>query len=140
VVTRPGDVVARFGGEEFVALLPDTPLDGARRVGEMLRSAVFELAIAHPGAAKAGSAQVGVEQQRVTVTVGCAAMIPSTATHHRQLVKMADEALYLAKRDGRNRVGVCESETETWQPGMATKKLWARIEALRHQRARARLR
>ena len=140
VVTRPGDVVARFGGEEFVALLPDTPLDGARRVGEMLRSAVFELAIAHPGAAKAdGSADVEVEPQRVTVSVGCAAMIPTADTQHRQLVKMADEALYLAKRDGRNRVGFCETQTETWQPGMATKKLWARIEALRHQRSRARL-
>jgi diguanylate cyclase (GGDEF)-like protein len=140
VVTRPGDVVARFGGEEFVALLPDTPLDGARRVGEMLRSAVFELAIAHPGAATPGAAHVEVEPQRVTVTVGCAAMIPSADTSYRQLVKMADEALYLAKRDGRNRVGICESETEIWLPGMATKKLWARIEAFKHQRARARLR
>ncbi len=139
VVTRPGDVVARFGGEEFVAVLPDTTLDGARRVGEMLRSAVFQLAIAHPGAEKSGSAQAEVEPQRVTVSVGCAAMIPSAHSSYRQLVNMADEALYLAKRDGRNRVGVCESETETWHPGMATKKLWARIEALRQQRARARL-
>jgi predicted signal transduction protein with EAL and GGDEF domain len=107
----------------------------------MLRGAVFELAIAHPGPANAaGSAHVEVEPQRVTVSVGCAAMIPTSDTHHRQLVKLADEALYLAKRDGRNRVGVRESETETWHPGMATKKLWARIEALRQQRAGARLR
>jgi diguanylate cyclase (GGDEF)-like protein len=138
VVTRPGDVVARFGGEEFVALLPDTPLEGARRVGEMLRSAVFELAIAHPGATKAEPAHVEVEPQRLTVTVGCAVMIPSADTSYQQLVKMADEALYLAKRNGRNCVGVCESQTEMWFPGMATKKLWARIEALRQHRARAR--
>ncbi len=63
VITRTGDVVARFGGEEFVALLPDTPLDGARRVAEMLRSAVFDLAIAHP---RLGGTRGGTRCRRAT--------------------------------------------------------------------------
>jgi diguanylate cyclase (GGDEF)-like protein len=129
LVTRPGDIVARFGGEEFVILLPNTPLEGARHLAETLRVAVFNLAIAHPGAPRLGSADVATECCRVTVSIGCAAIVPAVGSHYRQLVEMADRGLYVAKREGRNRVCVLDGEPTVWRRGMAASKLRARLEA-----------
>ncbi len=96
-VNRPADVVARYGGEEFVAVLPGTDADGAVRLGERLRAAVAELAIAHAGSA-AG--------EHVTISVGVATAVPARDAAPEALVAAADRALYQAKRDGRNRVRV----------------------------------
>jgi len=96
-VNRPADVVARYGGEEFVAVLPGTDADGAVRLGERLRAAVAEPAIAHAGSA-AG--------EHVTISVGVATAVPARDAAPEALVAAADRALYQAKRDGRNRVRV----------------------------------
>jgi diguanylate cyclase (GGDEF)-like protein len=93
-VCRAGDLVARFGGEEFVVLLPYEEAEGAKTLAEILRFAVFELAIRHPA---------GISG-RVTVSIGCAAMIPHEGQSFQQLLEQADEMLYLAKRVGRDRV------------------------------------
>jgi diguanylate cyclase (GGDEF)-like protein len=93
-VCRAGDLVARFGGEEFVVLLPYVEAEGAKSLAEILRAAVYELAIPH----SAGNSG------RVTVSIGCAAMIPREDLSFKQLLEQADEMLYLAKRAGRNRV------------------------------------
>jgi diguanylate cyclase (GGDEF)-like protein len=89
-VGRPGDVVARFGGEEFAVLLPATDAAGALQVGEHLRRYV---ASGEPG-----------DLRRVTVSVGVATMWPDACTAAEQLVDAADRAPYAAKAAGRDRV------------------------------------
>jgi diguanylate cyclase (GGDEF)-like protein len=93
-LTRPGDLLARYGGEEFAAILPSTPLRGAESVAEVLRGRVESMATRHPGAPR------GV----VTISLGVATANPGTASSAEALVAEADEALYRAKRAGRNRV------------------------------------
>lgn len=94
-IRRASDVVARVGGEEFSALLPDTPLADALELAEELRLCIVAAAIAHPAS---GTATV------VTVSIGVAALIPDENTNPQQLKSAADQALYQAKASGRNRV------------------------------------
>lgn len=91
---RPGDFFGRYGGEEFVALLPETGLEGSLIVAESMRATVERLAIAHTGTS------VG----RVSISVGVAHCVPKDTGDSGQLVGSADAALYAAKADGRNRV------------------------------------
>ena len=108
---RPGDMVARFGGEEFVVLLPQTDEAGAERVGESLRDAIERLGITH------GHSQAA---DVVTVSVGVAAARPARdASGPDALVDGADRALYGAKRQGRNRVCNCGEVTAAPLPARA---------------------
>ncbi len=91
-VQRREDCAARYGGEEFVALLPATGLDAAREIGEHIRAAIEALAIPAP------------EGGCVTVSVGVAALVPAGTLSPDRLIALADDALYAAKRNGRNRV------------------------------------
>lgn len=93
---RPADVVARYGGEEFAAVLPDTSVEGALIVAEAMREAVAQLAITHRHSTAA---------PYVTVSVGIATMTPARSDEHgfAGLLKRADQALYRAKSEGRNR-------------------------------------
>ncbi len=88
---RSGDTLYRYGGEEFLVLLPEQTLDGAALAGERLRLAVEELGLPHPD----GGA--------VTVSVGVAGMGDASCTPE-ELFEHADRALYRAKENGRNRV------------------------------------
>ena len=90
---RSGDMLARYGGEEFMALLPDSSAEQAARVAEGLRKAVQSLGIAHGYSSSA---------DRVTVSLGVATLVPSKLSTADQLMAAADNALYLAKRAGRN--------------------------------------
>jgi diguanylate cyclase (GGDEF)-like protein len=94
VIRRPGDVPARYGGEEFVILLSETPGGGALRLAESLRAKVQGMALEHTGNAS------GV----VTVSIGCASVMPQNGGTALGLINCADEALYKAKAGGRNRV------------------------------------
>jgi len=93
-IHRTADIAARYGGEEFVILLPETDAEGARVVAELARGAVQAMALPH----REGIARV------VTVSMGVAAIRPSHGARAAQLVADADEALYRAKQQGRNRV------------------------------------
>jgi diguanylate cyclase (GGDEF)-like protein len=94
VVHRPEDVVARYGGEEMVMLLPFTDAAGADRVAQAARAAVLQLQIPHAASAH------GV----VSVSLGVAAVVPTAASSAEALLREADLALYKAKSNGRNQV------------------------------------
>ena len=132
-VSRPTDAVARFGGEEFAVLLPDTPIEGARHVAEGIRLAVHDLAIAHPGTAQSARADGSPGPQHLTVSIGCAALIPEPDSKFQLLVELADQALYEAKRTGRDRVCLANPDAHTWTRGTAARKLRARIEDYRQR-------
>lgn len=93
---RPIDLACRYGGEEFSVILPETDMQGARKVAEMIRQAVFERNIPHAASNIA---------DRVSMSLG-------VATYNGQylsgpeITKAADVALYQAKRNGRNRIEV----------------------------------
>lgn len=94
---RPTDLVARYGGEEFAVVLPETDAAGAAQVAQAMREAVQGAQIEH-----AFSTVAPV----VTVSVGAAVTLPSRSDDEgsRALLQQADQALYQAKRQGRNRV------------------------------------
>jgi diguanylate cyclase (GGDEF)-like protein len=91
---RASDFVGRYGGEEFLLLLPATDLEGGLRAAEKLRLAISELEV--PGVHRELTASFGV------------AVLPDHAGDGDQLLRLADRALYAAKRAGRNRVEVAE--------------------------------
>jgi diguanylate cyclase (GGDEF)-like protein len=98
---RAGDGVYRFGGEEFVLVLPEQTLETGLIATDRMRGAVQQLAIPH---AAAGSGGV------LTLSAGVAAFSPGEATTAEELLKRADAALYRAKSAGRNRVGLADGE------------------------------
>jgi diguanylate cyclase (GGDEF)-like protein len=93
-VRRPADLVARFGGEEFGIILPETDASGAFRLAENLRTRIEKLGWTH------AASPCGV----VTLSGGCASMTPLVGETATDLLNSADEALYEAKRQGRNRI------------------------------------
>jgi len=96
-MSRAGDFVARFGGEEFAALLPATDLAEMRVAAEKMRAAVEKLGIPH------GSSPLS---DWVTVSIGGAALPPRPNVKANRLVEVADRQLYTAKQSGRNQVSV----------------------------------
>lgn len=105
---RPFDFAARYGGEEFVLVLYGPPDDYARGVPEQIRREVLELAIPHAGS------QAG---KHVTVSVGLAMAKPETSRSLAGAIQTADEALYQAKREGRNRVCFKDSDSDGVETG-----------------------
>ena len=105
---RPFDFAARYGGEEFVLVLYGPPDDYARGVPEQIRRDVLELAIPHAGSQAAKS---------VTVSVGMALAKPETSRSLTGAIQAADEALYQAKVEGRNRVVWKDSDSDDVETG-----------------------
>ncbi len=96
------DLVARYGGEELVLLLPGRDLDAASTVAQRMRVAVEAAAMPHPASPVSAC---------VTISIGVSALVPDATQPAEMLVAMADRALYTAKQQGRNRVRVAAPGT-----------------------------
>jgi diguanylate cyclase (GGDEF)-like protein len=94
-IKRPNDLVARYGGEEFIALLPNTDGEGALLVAERMRKSIEKLAVKHDQSKVA---------HYVTISLGVAEIIPQPFDTIADFIKLADDALYVAKHEGRNKV------------------------------------
>ena len=104
---RPGDLVARFGGEEFVAVLHDTALPQAVAAAERVRAGVQQLGLPH--AASPTGAQV-------TISIGVSSLLPqASADGPPALIAASDAALYQAKSQGRNQVVPSSANATTAQ-------------------------
>ncbi len=100
-VRKGGDVMARWGGEEFAVVMSGASMEAARLLAERIRQAVLELQLPHPGS---GCADV------VTVSIGVSAMEPGALSQLSELIRTADLCLYEAKGRGRNRVWAREAD------------------------------
>jgi diguanylate cyclase (GGDEF)-like protein len=91
---RAADFTARWGGEEFIVLLPNTPIDGAVEVAESIRSDIEKTPVL---------CDDGLEI-RITISIGVTSMIPDLDSSIDAFISRADGALYMAKKAGRNKV------------------------------------
>jgi diguanylate cyclase (GGDEF)-like protein/PAS domain S-box-containing protein len=94
VVTRPGDLVARFGGEEFSVVLPHTDGEGAMQIAQEICMALNNRRLSHSDNPSG----------YLTISVGVSTMVADFGRHSVNLIEVADQALYLAKKNGRNQV------------------------------------
>lgn len=96
-LTRAGELVARYGGEEFIIVLPGATAKAAMRTASRLREAVAQEAIVHANSAAA---------LHITISQGIATMQPDSDCQPKELINLADKALYRAKASGRNTIAV----------------------------------
>ena len=99
-IRRGADFAARWGGEEFTVLLPNTEAEGVLRVAENIRKNVEKVIIPRVDDASQGL--------NITISVGGVAEIPTPTSSMEEFIKKSDEALYKAKESGRNRVVLYE--------------------------------
>ncbi len=95
VFARAGELVARVGGEEFAVLLPGSDAASARKAAERLRQGIAARAMSHT------TSQVA---SHVTLSIGVAQFEPASMDRFDQLLQCADQALYRAKTQGRDRI------------------------------------
>ncbi len=106
-VGRASDLVSRYGGEEFVVVLGDTPLEGALQIAEQIRAAVESLHIPHKAAKF---------HRNITLSIGVTSTLPTHDSQPETILIAADRAMYNAKRDGKNRVAFSTAaRTGTYQ-------------------------
>lgn len=105
-LNRSVDILCRYGGEEFVAILPGTDIDGAIIVAERMRRAIEEMAVPNINR--------GLVTQ-ATVSIGVASTSPSVGDSVLELMERADQMLYQAKKQGRNQVQYFETQQKQTQ-------------------------
>jgi diguanylate cyclase (GGDEF)-like protein len=101
VFKRDTDLVARYGGEEFVILISDTDAGTVHSMAEMIRKRMEDLSLAYNS-----------KDIKTTVSIGIASVVPVQTQGQDALMLMADQALYRAKQEGRNRTVACEDRLE----------------------------
>ena len=95
---RPRDYIARYGGEEFIIILPKTHVDGSVIVAQRVLKTVEDLQIEHKTSL--------LEKKVISVSVGCLTLVPHKSESQDFIINLADEALYTAKEQGRDRYHV----------------------------------
>jgi diguanylate cyclase (GGDEF)-like protein len=110
---RPLDFTARYGGEEFALVLYEASREYVAEVLTRIQRSIAELNIPHEASRVAG---------RLTLSIGAAYILPSSRRTPEGLIQLADEALYSAKEQGRNRVVVMEAEYNTLRTGRFEKR------------------
>lgn len=110
---RPLDFVARYGGEEFAIVLYEASHEYVAEVLTRIQRSIAELNIPHEASKVAG---------RLTLSIGAAFILPAANRTLEGLIQLADEALYCAKEEGRNRVIVMEAEYQTMRTGRFEKR------------------
>nr|WP_275445758.1 MULTISPECIES: diguanylate cyclase [unclassified Halomonas] len=100
-IRRPGDLAARYGGEEMAVLLPHTEMEGALYVAQRIHELLAERNITF---------LASPVSDRVTVSIGVAVVLPTPEQTPQQLIEQADQALYQAKSNGRSRTEVYREE------------------------------
>jgi two-component system, chemotaxis family, response regulator WspR len=94
---RSGDMVARYGGDEFIMILPGTTEQGAAEMGEAIRATIEALELPHIDSSVANV---------LTISIGAVTVYPTQGFYPHELTAAADEALYLAKEQGRNQLSI----------------------------------
>ena len=105
--SRADDIMARYGGDEFAILLVETPKSGASCYAERICQALADCAFSH------------ARQSQITASFGIASLPEDSLVSSEALIRAADEALYAAKREGKNSVASYEPETTCWPPSLA---------------------
>ena len=100
---RATDLAARYGGEEFAVVLPDTPSTGAITIARRIAEAVRALGLPH---------ERSDASDRLSVSIGVATIVPRPTLGPERLIELADQALYRAKKGGRNQIAGPESGFE----------------------------
>lgn len=95
---RDGDVVGRFGGEEFLLVLPNTTLDGAAQIAERCRKKIQQIELYAPSG----------ERISIAASLGVSSSECANSYSSDELIKLADDALYIAKDSGRNRTALAQ--------------------------------
>jgi len=103
-VMRADDFAARYGGEEFIVVLPETDEAGAELVGNLLLESVRGLCLLH---------EKSDIENHVTISIGSTTVHPMRGEKYTDYIKLADEALYLSKQNGRNRYTYKEYNKKT---------------------------
>jgi diguanylate cyclase (GGDEF)-like protein len=93
-MARPLDFVGRYGGEEFIVVLPNTPLEGAYEVAENIRKRIIDLEIVHSEKSKG---------KLLSISLGVTSLIPNKENTIEKAINEADSALFYAKENGKNR-------------------------------------
>lgn len=106
VIKRPGDLLSRYGGEEFVVLLPNTNVTGAKSVLEQFRAEIEDLLVETHG-----------HRIQFTVSAGVTSRIVTDEKNTENMLVLADKLLYLAKDSGRNCVVASEDFSDTSESG-----------------------
>jgi len=99
--TRSSDLLARYGGDEFLLLLPQTDRAGAESIARKVEAAVHALAMVNPGVP---------DSKGLTVSQGVATAVPARDKYPQDLLEEADRAMYMAKRRGRDQIFVSPPE------------------------------